>query len=235
MVRLLGGAMGMLVMCVALPARASLADAMQCVCKIMPADDHSSRVGGSGFVFRDDEIDYWILTAGHVLGNSRKCDVYFYVDGEESLPIHGRVAEVNYNRSQETGNSRLRDLGIVKVRKSLLKGQPAPKVARLAPPGTVLRSYDAIFSVGCADLNWPTAWLGKVQAPAGESFHFAPKPAKGRSGSPIFDKDGQHVIGVIVWLETYSGRAISVNGIYEHFPLDTGPVKPLSVARTSAN
>ena len=224
--RSIGYVVGALLACGLSPVFASLSDAMQCVCKIVPTEGGNARLGGTGFVFRDDEIDYWVLTAGHVVAESRKCYVYFYVGGEESLPIHGRVTEVSYNRTQSFSDSQLRDLGIVKVRKTLLKGMPQPKVAKLAPQCTMLKSYDVVFSVGCADLNWPTAWLGHVQAQANDTFHFVPKPAQGRSGSPIFDKDGKHVIGVVVWRELYHGRAISTDGIYEHFVIDTKRTGP---------
>lgn len=198
-------------------ARAAMSDAMQAVCKIV-RPVAGQNIGGTGFVFREDEKCLWIMTAAHVLGGYRTCQVRFYVGGEESLPVWGAVVQVSYNRAHATNQLvGIRDLAIIKVARSSV-AYLEPAVARLASPQTLVNHLDTIFSVGCPDMRWPSAWLGQVYGEASDTFLFGPNPIPGRSGSPIFDKDGEHVIGVIIWYGNATGRAISISGIYDHFP-----------------
>ncbi len=159
---------------------------------------------GSGTVFRDSDSSLYILTNAHVagtrLGNPVTCE--FWIRGHQSHPIPGITVAVSYVPGG------YRDIAVVRIDRSQLQGF-RPPVIPLADPNQPA-SYDALYSVGCPSGRWPTAFEGfslRREQSAGDTIHFVPMPAGGRSGSAIFDVLGKapRIVGLIAWRSSEEG------------------------------
>lgn len=185
--------------------------AMDCVCRVVLEPNH----GGTGFVFFNDGVDLWIMTAGHIVNRTNACDLYFYASHDAIGPLRGRIVAVSYNHAEQNGDSDVKDVALVCVPVSRFEIDTLPPAAKLAPPKTRLKSRDVIFSVGCPNLKWPTSWYGRAVIVEERSFWFKPNPMPGRSGSPIFDREGRHVLGMIIWSGPIYGRAVTSDELYK--------------------
>jgi hypothetical protein len=159
---------------------------------------------GTGTVFREGDDAFYVLTNAHVAGTTlgNRVELEFWREGHQSKPIAGETVAVAYVPQA------YRDIAVVRVPKSSL-GSFAPPVVPLAGSEDSF-DYQNIFSVGCPSGRWPTAFEGfalRRQTNGGDTIHFVPMPAGGRSGSAIFDVQGQQptIIGLIAWRSTDEG------------------------------
>jgi hypothetical protein len=91
------------------------------------------------------------------------------------------------------------DVAIVSVDAEVF-GRQLPGVIPLAPPDYILEPKQTVFSVGCANGRWATAWKGNVigyDASVDKDVMFNPTPADGRSGSAIFDEHGTKIVALL--------------------------------------
>jgi hypothetical protein len=93
----------------------------------------------------------------------------------------------------------------------------------LLPPAIPLATRDyqvqpgqTLCSVGCAGGAWSTGWKGHALDYAGDDLRFVPAPASGRSGSALFDAEGERIVGVVRarTLDNGQGIAVSVQSLY---------------------
>ena len=161
---------------------ASLSDCIDATCRITTADGSC----GTGCVFEIDQGSVYVLTAAHVVGNDPAVQCEFWRQGHQSAPLAGQVL----SRSEEA------DAAIVAVPETALGGL-LPSVIPLAPRDTVIRPGDTLTSVGCANGAWSTSWKGHALEVEDGDLHFLPTPANGRSGSAVFDAEGQRIVGVL--------------------------------------
>jgi len=159
---------------------------------------------GTGTVFREGDDAFYVLTNAHVAGTTlgNRVQLEFWREGHQSKPVGGETVAVAYIPRA------YRDIAVVKVPKSVL-GNYKPPVVPLAGSQDSF-DYQNIFSVGCPSGRWPTAFEGfalRRQANGGDTIHFVPMPAGGRSGSAIFDVNGREptIIGLIAWRSTDEG------------------------------
>jgi hypothetical protein len=159
---------------------------------------------GSGTLFRESEEHLYVLTNAHVAGTGlgNRVQVEFWREGHQSRPIEAETVAVAYIPRA------YRDIAVVRVDRRALGGY-RPPVIPLADSQDSF-NYQNIFSVGCPSGRWPTAFEGfalRRQANGGDTIHFVPMPAGGRSGSAIFDVKGgeAQIIGLIAWRSTDSG------------------------------
>ena len=159
---------------------------------------------GSGTLFRESEEHLYVLTNAHVAGTGlgNRVQVEFWKEGHQSRPIEAETVAVAYIPRA------YRDIAVVRVDRRAL-GNYRPPVIPLADSQDSF-NYQNIFSVGCPSGRWPTAFEGfalRRQANGGDTIHFVPMPAGGRSGSAIFDVNGgeAQIIGLIAWRSTDSG------------------------------
>jgi len=164
---------------------------------------------GTGIVFSEDNSDYWILTAAHCVldekGKKEPVYLYFYHNGHRSKPVVGKIVWFKYKKG--TTN----DLAILKCSKKSLGKYPPPKTIPLALKNEI-RTNLAVSSCGCAGSAWPTAWIGNVESIGSDRLKIVPKPKAGRSGSGVFDREGNHILGIIIWQD---GTSINLDKIYE--------------------
>lgn len=164
----------------------------------------------SGVVYNEYEGRFWIITAGHVLkkDNIKKISAEFFFNGKATKPIVGRQDWVAYKKDTNM------DLAIFSIPADGLDIKPIPFADRDA----VLKKDQTVFSCGCPEGGWPTAWMGHVVENYVYTFKFRPKPHAGRSGSGIFTEDGKSLLGIIIWQD---GTAVSIKGVYHYTKWNT--------------
>lgn len=163
-------------------ARGALPDCIDSTCRVTPGDGGS----GSGSVFLIEDGYVYVLTNAHVATTIRM-GLEFWSDGHLSSKIFGSTVLRSVSR----------DVAVVAVEASVF-GRFLPTAIPLAPLETELYQGQAVFSVGCAKGSWATAWRGHVHGEPGDGrLAFNPTPALGRSGSAIYDADGEHIVGLL--------------------------------------
>lgn len=193
----------LLALCLSIPSAAIAADVHD-LCREATVRIRNGSSMGSGTVFRESEDAFYVLTNAHVAGTrlGNRVELEFWRDGHQSRPVSGDTVAVAYIPRA------YRDIAVVRVNKTRL-GRYEPPVIPLAGSGDSF-NYQNIFSVGCPSGRWPTAFEGfalRRQANGGDTIHFVPMPAGGRSGSAIFDVQGRRprIIGLIAWRSTGEG------------------------------
>jgi hypothetical protein len=165
---------------------------------------------GTGVVFRETEEKLYILTAGHVLHKQLSVFCYFYNSGDMSNPIPAKVVLEKFKPSTPE------DVGVVTIDKKSFGKYPIPKPIPLAEKDVEIKVGQRISSCGCpSGLRWPNAWLGSVKYVSPWYFQFIPKPLPGRSGSGIFDDNGDSIIGILIMYTDTRGTATSIRSIHK--------------------
>jgi len=206
------------------PTFAPVGDVFDATCRIYSKSNikDDPTVAGSGVVFKDDKTHFWIMTAGHVVldkkGKKRILSVDFFHSGFRSHKIKAEIMFSIYKPRYNKKGKHLRstnDLAIIKIKKIDLKKYPHPKPIPLAKKDYDPKAKDVIVSCGSADGAWSTAWRGHISEEFDGGFYFLPIPAPGRSGSGIFDKKSEKIIGILVMTSDTEGTAISHTKIYQ--------------------
>lgn len=168
---------------------------------------------GTGSVFAEDKTHYWIITAGHCVVDEDseplfEQDVVFFHDGTKSDKIKSElvwhVLEKNIMFSNGmykewvTDKEITKDLALLKIKKSDLKNYPAPETTPIANLNEKIKKNQIVVSSGCPNGGWPTAFKARVYQVNDHVFKFSPFPKRGRSGSGIYDEDGERLLGVVV-------------------------------------
>jgi len=166
----------------------SLEDCMRATCRVNVSGGNESTIG-TGCVYdnsTDDKV--WILTCRHVAsgGNRYTCD--FWSEGRQFEPLSASLAFYVPGCDSAVLVIPKESFG-ANVPTAIPLGDTSPKVG------------EKIASVGCAKGAWATAWHGFVlrydNNSREPSMQFLPSPADGRSGSAIFDGDGEKIVGVL--------------------------------------
>ena len=180
-------------------ADASIRDVIQTTCHVNRA---------TGVVFSQDEENYLILTAAHVIvdkdGNEEPVTVQFSHTGRLSPVINGTLVWKEYVKQTTT------DLAVVKVAKKDLGRYPPPKIIPLDRNARI-RLGDVVVTCGCPHSQWPTALIGHVKSTSADKFKIVPQLLPGRSGSGVFDEKGEKLLGIVIW---QSGTAVHLRKIF---------------------
>ena len=185
-------------------ARASLDDCIDATCRIT----HDDGGRGTGCVFERSQGYVYVLTAAHVVGDSRQVRCEFWRDGHPSRPLPAEVV----------ARSPAADAAVVALPESLFAGVLPPAIP-VAPRGYAIAPGQTLTSVGCANGSWSTGWKGHALGYQGRDLHFVPTPANGRSGSAVFDARGEQIVGLLRARtgNDSEGIATSVQSLYEVF------------------
>lgn len=160
----------------------ALPDCIDSTCRVTPGDGGS----GTGSVFLIEDGYVYVLTNAHVATTIR-VGLEFWSDGHLSRKIYGSTVLRSVSR----------DVAVIAVETSVF-GRFLPTAIPLAPLETELYQGQAVFSVGCANGSWATAWRGHVHEQPGDGrVAFNPTPALGRSGSAIYDSAGEHIVALL--------------------------------------
>ena len=163
-------------------AEASIAECIDATCRITAGDGGR----GTGCAFERSKGHVYVLTAAHVVGNSRSVQCEFWRAGHQSEPLPGVVID----------RSPAADAAVVAVPEAAFGGL-LPKTVPIAPRDWIVRPGTTLLSVGCANGTWSTGWKGHALGYRGPDLHFLPPPANGRSGSAIFDAAGERIVGLL--------------------------------------
>ncbi|GAI86546.1 unnamed protein product, partial [marine sediment metagenome] len=125
-----------------------------------------------------------VLTARHCVRNfAVTCE--FFLGSEFAVAAKGRVVAVSRNR----------DLAAVLIPASEFAGRfPSAVPVADMPPEIGAK----IHTIGCPRGAKPTALAGQVLGyPSPRDMTFSPAPVSGRSGSAIFDAEGDEIVGIL--------------------------------------
>ena len=163
-------------------AQGAIQECLEATCRITTGDGSC----GSGCVFNVSNEQVYILTAAHVVGQASAAQCEFWRQGHQSRPLAAQVI----------GRSAAVDTAFLTVPVASFAGAVPPAVP-LAPADFVARPGDTLYSVGCANGTWATAWEGHALRYEDDSLRFVPVPANGRSGSAMFDAEGRQIVGIV--------------------------------------
>jgi hypothetical protein len=185
------------------PVSAALTECIDATCRITAPDGGR----GTGCVFERSQGTVFVLTAAHVVGPADRVQCEFWRSGHQSQPLAGTVIlRVQDNRT---------DAAVVALADGQFGGRLPPAIP-LASRDYLVAPGQTLCSVGCANGAWSTGWQGHALGYAGEDLRFVPAPAMGRSGSALFDADGQRIVGLVRarTLDNGQGVASSVQSLY---------------------
>ncbi len=153
----------------------------------------------TGWCYKEDDEYYYFISAGHFKDGleNKKITVSAFHDGAMQSFKAEKVFEV-YEEGQPN------DLSVVKLKKDELGDYTKFEPLVLAE---ISNGSHTIWSYGCSDGNWPTAFKGVYIGKFKERrrlFTFKPAVIQGRSGSPVLNEDGTEVIGMILMCHTTS-------------------------------
>ncbi|MGD0897653.1 MAG: trypsin-like peptidase domain-containing protein [Thermoguttaceae bacterium] len=185
-------------------ARGGISECVDATCRVTAPDGGR----GTGCVFEIQRGAVYVLTAAHVVGEAPSVECEFWRQGHQSQPLVGRV----------TARSTAADAAIVAVAEAAFAGR-LPAAVPLAPRTSAVRPGQTLASVGCANGAWSTAWKGHALGCRDGELRFVPVPANGRSGSALFDAEGQEIIGLVQARtgDNSEGIAATVQSIYRAF------------------
>lgn len=183
---------------------------------------------GTGVVYAEDAEYFYICSAGHVLrdGNGKQdktVEIGFYCDGRQSPLVNSEVLWTEYKANTSD------DLGVVRLKKELVKDLPV-RVTPFDSEKDSIGVDSVITSWGCANGSWATGLVGRITSSSNDYVYFNPNPAVGRSGSPVFNKDGSKVVGIIVMQSASGGIAVPVPKIRSLLEKQAKP-QPVSVKK----
>ena len=224
--RLLGPFLALLVMVAA--AAAATNDCIDATVRLTRTEQ-GGKIAGSGVCFYSQPDALYVLTNAHVAGQKRGTRVTceFWRDGHWSGPLQGTVVWASYAGPP-------RDMAIIRLAREQFGGL-GPKVIPLGPPDYAYKSGQPITSAGCpGGAYWPNLFKGHIRRADSAIVSFEPRPARGRSGSALFDEAGEHIIGLIAWQSPNDkppeGYAISLAELWRG--LDGLPPQPSQLVAT---
>jgi len=165
------------------PADASMADCMNATFRITASDGGL----GTGVAYEIKEGKVYVLTNAHV-ATSDIMHMELWRRGHKSRKMIGRTILRHENA----------DVAVIALDVALFQGK-LPSVIPLASPSYRLEAGQTIASVGCARGAWPTAWIGNVIGtyPKDDDIAFNPFPARGRSGSGVFNAECTKIVALV--------------------------------------
>jgi len=182
---------------------AAMSECIDATCRITAPDGGR----GTGCVFERSQGTVFVLTAAHVVGPADRVQCEFWRSGHQSQPLAGTVVlRVQNDRT---------DAAVISLAETQFGGLVPPAIP-LATRDYLVAPGQTLCSVGCANGAWSTGWQGHALGYAGDDLRFVPAPAMGRSGSALFDANGQQIVGVVRarTLDNGEGVASSVQSLY---------------------
>ncbi len=187
----------LLVLALVLPqarAAAALADCIDATCRVSTPQG----AVGTGCVFDRSGGSVLVLTNAHVVGSQYQVGCQFWRDGHPSGVLPGRVVLA----------SQAADMAVIWLPETAFEGA-VPRAVPLAGRDELAQPGQTVLSVGCSRGTWPTAWKGLALGYRDGDLRFMPPPAEGRSGSAIFDEQGERILGLVRARDDQRGEGIA--------------------------
>ncbi len=199
-------------------AKADLNALSNAICRIDTPDSI-----GTGFAYKEDEKNFYILTAGHLTGiEKNKNEASLFHTGAQwkvsaELVLHNFVNHTTeeYDKIIPLDSEDLCcDISVLKVTKESLKPYGNFAIVKFGLDYKEKKNT-LIWSYGCPDGNWPSGFKGRLLKLNENTVQFMPAPIGGRSGSPLMDHKCEKVIGIVTLHHHDGGYAPRIDKIYE--------------------
>ena len=148
----------------------------------------------SSFCYQEDDEHYFYMTTGHSYANKRDIVVRNFNNCKESDEMKGIFFLSKYKKYTE--GEFYTDIGIYKVKKTEFAEKDIPLIVKISKE--IPKKEDILWTYGCALGRHPSIVKLKVNSVNEWMIDFTPPPERGRSGSPVFNKDFTKVVGIIV-------------------------------------
>lgn len=203
-----------LLICCIGSAHSNVFDTMNGVCIVKTTSGAIS----SGFAFREDAENFYLLTVGHGVVAEPHVYVAFFIDGKATPFVEVDSVNASFNDAmKDFKQSQVRDCALLKVSKSKLSTEHYPTCLRLASKNP--KMGDKLACVGCANGAWPTLITGSVSGygyRGNQTFEFVPRIEQGRSGGPVLNSKFEVVGITMMWHYAGHSSALSIEAIREH-------------------
>ena len=158
-----------------------------------------------------DSLDFYILTAAHVVGNYSSVTVTLYTP----LTPLNRGELSAFVAMTDT----VKDLALLATD---THGLTRIFSAKLAPKDYTPYLFTPVWTVGCSLGLAPRPSSGQICAICGSYWEVSSPILPGNSGGGVFDARTNELIGIAVWVHTYNGQLITtmagvipINQVYE--------------------
>lgn len=172
---------------------AGLDDLIPSTCRIEMPVVNKQVIYGTGFVFKEDGSDYYIMTAGHVTKSEQKDGLYIrFFHGIKDSPAMAALTI-----KQIYIPNTIEDLAVIKLSKTMLKDYPKPAIIKIADNSINKGNF---YTYGCPTNGnyWPSGYRGYFinNTEIAGQLGLYPCPDHGQSGSPI-EVSGQ-IVGMLI-------------------------------------
>lgn len=184
-----------------------------CIAKL----DHDSSYICSCFCYKEDEENYYFLSAGHCI------NAVFEKNNEIpkfDLELRHSGQAIRYSDcltvlKWEFNKKENKDIAVLSVSKDIVKDYQKIIPFQIETDENLAIAGDGFWTFGHPMGKWPTAFKGRLLLRDKKAIRFYPPASFGRSGSPIFNSDGTKVLGIISYTvsenaETLEGAKYSV-------------------------
>ena len=177
-------------------------------CYIYVKSAGNARGGGSGCVIGEDYTKVFILTAGHLIKRKDNTGWVYFTHG-------GRWRGKMAFKVEKTTRTKLIDIAVISVKKTEFTRTGVKIPAPLEIANTPIGMNKTIISAGHPDAGWQTLFIGRTLSyKKGNMIAFRPVIKKGRSGSPLINKNTE-IVGVVVQMTSANSYATDLKTIKE--------------------
>ena len=154
---------------------------------------------------RSSVIQFYVLTAAHVVGDESEVTVEIYSD--TGCTIQDAIVVIT---------DTTKDLALLSFSEGI------SFTATLAPRNYTPYIFTPVYTVGCSLGLQPRPSQGIISVIGKDNWEVTSPILPGNSGGPVFDARTFEVIGIAVWVKVYNGQLITtmagvvpVSEIYE--------------------
>jgi hypothetical protein len=183
---------------------AGVPELSNCVCRVS-----NGVTMGTGFAYKKDEKNYYLITAGHFQGSMDNIVIDVYHSGA-AWAVQGKTLFHVYKENTTD------DLTVISTDRHVLDSKYKPFDLVKFGLNYKEKPLTIIWNYGCPDGHWPSAFKGRLlpQEQEWKGFiPFGPAVIGGRSGSPLMNYDCTTVIGMVVMCDGVRGLATPIDTI----------------------
>lgn len=196
-----------------------LDDIQDSTCLINLKDSSGEEWMATGWVVDEDPLYYYIMSAGHLFSHvtttpekTHYIGALFYKNAQSKYYKLEYVAHIfDHENNHE-------DLSLMRLLKEDYPFKLKSLQLAKAPP----RLSEEVLTHGCPGGQYPSLQFGFIHAVEENGFWYVPEPMGGRSGSPVLNRSGTKIYGLVLMSDGY---AVNVNRI-RTFLKDAIPSSP---------
>ena len=184
---------------------APLHNLVNSICQIVVETDNEPHLL-TGFFFKEDKDNYYIMTAGHgFIGNVQNVVLNLYYEGHALLRVPCQTIAV------ELKHGTMHDYAILKISKKALDKYPAPHIIEVNGDTSAPVPDSIAYVWGCARGEWPVGMKVHIEKTfKKDTIDIEPDMVGGMSGSPVVNENGQ-LIGMVLWQNGYCVSVVELH------------------------